>query len=406
MRIVSNAGGLNPPALVEALNKLDTGARIAYVDGDDLLPHADTLGLAGPDGAALLTANAYLGGWGIAEALREGADVVVTGRVTDASLVVGPAAAHFGWDHDDLDALAGATVAGHVLECGAQATGGNYPFFTELDVEHPGFPLAELHADGSSVITKHPCTGGAVTVDTVTAQLLYEIGGPRYAGPDVTTRFDTIELVPDGPDRVRVTGTRGEPPPPETKVCATSLGGFRNEVTLVLTGLDIEAKAELARRQLLAALPARPAQMVVDLVRTDHPDAPTQQQAAALLRIVVADPDSDVVPPPARTRPLGQHRSVSARRRRLAVAGPSAHAGHRGAAAARDRRPRRPVPPVAEPAGGQRRAARPARRGRTRDHPVRSAGQRACRMAAQPYCRRPGAAAVTAVPASPLGYEE
>ena len=164
--------------------------RVAHVEGDDLLARAAELGLGTP-----LTANAYLGALGIAECLRAGADVVVTGRVTDASLVVGPGIAHFGWARDDFDALAGAVVAGHVLECGAQATGGNYSVLHRAPAGallHPGFPIAEIAADGSSVITKHPGTGGVVTVGTVTAQLLYEIGGPRYAGPDVVARFDTI----------------------------------------------------------------------------------------------------------------------------------------------------------------------------------------------------------------------
>ncbi|MCX9190426.1 exopolyphosphatase [Carbonactinospora thermoautotrophica] len=300
VRIVANAGGLNPAGLADRLrelaDRLGLAPRIAYVEGDDLMPRADELGLGQP-----LAANAYLGAWGIAEALKAGADIVVTGRVTDASLVVGPAAAHFGWARDDWDRLAGATVAGHVLECGAQATGGNFAFFTELvkagaDLRRPGFPLAEIHPDGSSVISKHPGTGGAVTVDTVTAQLLYEIGGARYAGPDVTTRFDTIRIEPAGPDRVRISGVRGEPPPPTVKVGRNFLGGFRNEVTFVLTGLDIEAKAELVKAQLTAALANRPpAEIRWTLARTDHPDAGTQEEASALLRVTVKDPDPGVV---------------------------------------------------------------------------------------------------------------
>ncbi len=298
VRIVANAGGLNPGGLAarlrELADRLGLHLRIAHVEGDDLMPRADELGLGQP-----LTANAYLGAWGIAEALKAGADVVVTGRVTDASLVVGPAAAHFGWARDDWDRLAGATVAGHVLECGAQATGGNFAFFTELaeaDLRRPGFPLAELYPDGSSVITKHPGTGGAVTVETVTAQLLYEIGGARYAGPDVTARFDTIQLEPDGPDRVRISGVRGEPTPPTVKVCLNFLGGFRNEVTFVLTGLDIEAKAELVKAQLTAALAERPpAEIRWTLARTDHPDADAQEEASALLRVTVKDGDPKVV---------------------------------------------------------------------------------------------------------------
>ncbi|SFQ49421.1 Protein of unknown function [Amycolatopsis arida] len=301
VRIVVNAGGLNPAGLADSLrelaSRLGVDVAIAHVEGDDLLPRAGELGLTAPGGrGAPLTANAYLGAWGIAECLRAGAEVVVTGRVTDASLVVGPAAAHFGWRRDDYDALAGTVAAGHVLECGAQATGGNYAFFTEHEIGHPGFPLAEVYPDGSSVITKHPGTGGVVTTGTVTAQLLYEIAGARYAGPDVTARFDALELSEDGPDRVRISGARGEPPPPELKVCLNTLGGFRNEVTFVLTGLDIERKAALVREQLDAALAARPpAEVRWTLARTDHEDADTEQRASALLHCAVKDADPKVV---------------------------------------------------------------------------------------------------------------
>ncbi|MFB9432145.1 acyclic terpene utilization AtuA family protein [Streptoalloteichus tenebrarius] len=289
VRIVTNAGGLHPAGLAAALRdlaaRLGLRTRVAHVDGDDLRERAGELGIDAP-----LTANAYLGCWGVAECLRAGADVVVTGRVTDASLVVGPAAAHFGWSRDDWDALAGATVAGHVLECGAQATGGNYSFFTELsDVDRPGFPVAEVSADGSAVITKHAGTGGAVTVDTVTAQLLYEIGGAHYAGPDVVARFDTALLTQEGVDRVRISGVRGAPPPPDLKVCVNRLGGFRNATTFVLCGLDVEAKAALARRQLEAAV--GPDGLVWTLARTDHADADTEETASALLHATIKTPD-------------------------------------------------------------------------------------------------------------------
>jgi hypothetical protein len=286
VRIVANAGGLNPAGLAAAVrilaDNLGLDVTVAHVEGDDLLPRAAELGLGEP-----LAANAYLGAWGIADCLASGADVVVTGRVTDASLVVGPAAAHFGWGPSDYDALAGAVVAGHVIECGPQATGGNYAFFRELpNLDLPlGFPIAEVHADGSSVITKHPGTGGAVSVGTVTAQLLYEIGGARYAGPDVTARFDTITLTQQAPDRVRISGVRGEAPPSTLKVGLNTLGGFRNEVTFVLTGLDIEAKAEFVKSQ-LAGIDA-----TWTLARTDHPDAPVQEEAAALLHCVVRGSD-------------------------------------------------------------------------------------------------------------------
>ncbi|UXA20940.1 acyclic terpene utilization AtuA family protein [Mycobacterium sp. SMC-4] len=295
VRIVANAGGVNPAGLADAVralaDRLGLAVTVAHVEGDDLLSRADELGLGTP-----LTANAYLGAWGIVECLDAGADVVVTGRVTDASVVVGPAAAHFGWQRTEHDKIAGAVAAGHVIECGTQATGGNYAFFTEIaDLVRPGFPIAEIHADGSSVITKHSGTGGAVTVDTITAQLLYEIAGARYANPDATLRVDTVELTDVGANRVRLSGVRGEPPPSTLKVSLNSLGGFRNEMTFVLTGLDIDEKSALVRRQLESSLSARPAELQWTLARTDHTDADTEQTASALLRCVVRDPDPAVV---------------------------------------------------------------------------------------------------------------
>ncbi|WP_328494849.1 DUF1446 domain-containing protein [Streptomyces sp. NBC_00414] len=302
VRIVANAGGLNPAGLADAVRelaeRLGIAARVAHVEGDDL-----TARCPGPGN---LAAHAYLGGAGIAACLREGADIVVTGRVTDAALVTGPAVAHFGWAPDAYDRLAGAVVAGHVLECGTQATGGNYAFFAEHDparLHHPGFPVAELHEDGTSVITKHDGTGGVVDIGTVTAQLLYETSGARYAGPDVTARLDSVRLTQEGPDRVRIGGVRGgsvrgEAPPPTLKVGLNRLGGFRNEVVFVLTGLDIEAKAAFVRAQLEAALMAaksRPTEIRWELARTDRADAPTEETASALLRLVVRDPDQDAV---------------------------------------------------------------------------------------------------------------
>jgi hypothetical protein len=291
VRIVANAGGLNPAGLADAVralaDRLGLDAKVAHVEGDDLIGRATELGFGTP-----LSANAYLGAWGIVDCLNGGADVVVTGRVTDASVIVGPAAAHFGWNRTDYDALAGAVAAGHVIECGVQATGGNYAFFTEVpDLLDAGFPIAEIDADGSSAITKHPGTGGLVSVDTVTAQLLYEIGGARYANPDVTLRVDSLTLSDDGPDRVRISGVRGEPPPPTLKVSLNSVGGFRNAMTFVLTGLDIDAKADLVRRQLEANLTVKPAELEWTLARTDHPDADTEEAASALLRCVVRDSD-------------------------------------------------------------------------------------------------------------------
>ncbi|WP_407667197.1 acyclic terpene utilization AtuA family protein [Micromonospora zamorensis] len=283
VRIVTNAGGLNPAGLAAAIDTLATRlglpAKVGYVEGDTIQR---------PDA---LSANAYLGAFGIAACLDGGADVVVTGRVTDASLVVGPAIARYGWGRDDLDQLAGATVAGHLIECGAQVTGGNFSFFTELpDGAHrPGFPIAEVSADGSTVLTKHPGTGGAVTVETVTAQLLYEVGGPAYLGPDVVARLDTVTLRPDGPDRVRVSGVRGTPPPPTLKVGVNNLGGFRNSMTFVLCGLDIEAKAALVRGQVEESVGKDGLEFV--LARTDHPDAADTEAASALLHVHLRDGD-------------------------------------------------------------------------------------------------------------------
>ncbi|MFI6230047.1 acyclic terpene utilization AtuA family protein [Micromonospora echinospora] len=283
VRIVTNAGGVNPAGLATAIgalaDRLGLTVRVGYVEGD-AVPRPDAL-----------TANAYLGAFGIAACLEAGADVVVTGRVTDASLVVGPGIARFGWRHDDLDALAGATVAGHLIECGAQVTGGNFSFFTELPDggRRPGFPVVDLYPDGSSVITKHPGTGGAVTVETVTAQLLYEIGGPDYLGPDVVTRLDTVSVHQDGPDRVRVSGTQGTPPPHTLKVGVNNLGGFRNSMTFVLCGLDIPAKAALVREQIEAAI--GPEGLEFRLARTDRVDADGTETASALLHVHLRDSD-------------------------------------------------------------------------------------------------------------------
>lgn len=331
IKVVSNAGGLDPQGCADALGELIERlglphVRIAVVSGDDLMPRLGELARLGEDfvnldtgetleqaNANLLTANAYLGGAPISAALTAGADVVITGRVTDAAVLVGPAAWWHGWSYaDDLDALAGAVVAGHAIECGAQVTGGNYAFFQSIrGLEHPGFPIAEVAADGSSVITKHPGTGGAVTVGTVTAQLLYEIGSPAYANPDVTARFDTIHLTQTGPDRVEISGVVGEAPPPRLKVAATYLGGFRNSMTLVITGRDAEAKADLALRTIAgvclddiasadlaerSTLPVRDLQVAWTPATVEDPS--TIEQAQSLLRLTVRDSDPKAVGKP------------------------------------------------------------------------------------------------------------
>jgi hypothetical protein len=310
IKVVSNAGGLNPAGLAEDLAtlaaRLGLSPKIGYVEGDDLLARFDGLRGDGVDfanldtGAALgdrapITANAYLGGWGIADALTRGADIVVTGRVTDAAVVVGPAAWYHRWQRDDWNALAGAVVAGHIIECGCQTTGGNYSFFSEVPgLEHPGFPIAEIAADGSCVITKHAGTGGQVSVGTVTAQLLYEIQGMRYLNPDVVTRFDSIELTQVGDDRVLVDGVQGEPAPATTKVCINLDGGYRNSSTFCLTGLDIEAKAALVERTFWAHVPGGREsfrQATTRLIRSDKSDPGSNEEGVAMLTFTVKDDD-------------------------------------------------------------------------------------------------------------------
>ncbi|MDJ0868488.1 MAG: DUF1446 domain-containing protein [Myxococcota bacterium] len=314
IKVVSNAGGLDPDgcaaAVAEVAEKLGLNPKIAYVRGDDLVPRMSELIAADQlrhfetgepikDASAFLTANAYLGCWGIVDALAQGADIVITGRTTDAAIVCGPAAWHHGWTRSDWSPLAGAVAAGHVIECGTQATGGNYSFFQEVPgMTRVGFPWAEIAADGSSVIGKHDGTGGEVSVGTVTSQLLYEIGGPEYLGPDVTTRFDTIQLEQVADDRVRMHGIQGEPPPATLKVCINRPGGFRNDMSVCLTGLDVEAKAKLVEESFWEACPYDPsdfASIRTRLVRTDQPDPETNEQAVAILKISAKDPDEKKV---------------------------------------------------------------------------------------------------------------
>ncbi len=315
IRVVSNAGGLNPKGLAAGLTRiageLGLHPKIAYIEGDDLMPRLAELQASGEDlthldkGIALkdskaivISANAYLGCWGIVKALEEGADIVVGGRIADASLVVGPAAWWHGWKQDEWDRLAGATTAGHIIECGAQATGGNYSFIDEVpNFKKVGFPIAEMHGDGSFVITKHPGTGGLVSVDTVKAQLLYEISDPRYLTPDMVARFDTIRISQQGPDRVQVEGVKGEPPTATSKVCINTLGGYRNSMTVILTGLDIDKKARIFEEALFDAIGGKGQfqKAEIQLIRSNKDDPDTNEEAFAYLRITVIDPDQKKV---------------------------------------------------------------------------------------------------------------
>lgn len=314
IKVVSNAGGLDPEGCARELHeiaaRLGLSPKIAWVCGDDLMPRLDELvetnalrhfetGEPIRDPGRFLTANAYLGCFGIVDALERGADIVVTGRATDAAIVCGPAAWHHGWKRDDWNALAGAVVAGHLIECSSQVTGGNYSFFHEVPgIEHIGFPWAEIAADGSCVVGKHDGTGGEVSLGTVTSQLLYEIGGPRYFGPDVTARFDTIRLESIARDRVRVHGVQGEPPPDTLKVCMNRSGGFRNDMRVALPGLDVEAKARVLETAFWRACPYGPndyQQVTTRVLRTGKTDPASNEEAIAVWHVCVKDPDEQKV---------------------------------------------------------------------------------------------------------------
>ena len=315
IKIVSNAGGLNPRSMAheieQILNDLSVDLKVAYIDGDDLMPRMSELQENGESfiniekeialyesGCNPLTANAYLGAWGIKEALDNNADIVVCPRVTDAAVVIGPAAWKFNWQRNDYDSLAGALAAGHIIECGCQATGGNYAFFKEIkSFDNVGYPIAEIQKDGSFYITKHPGTGGLVSKGTVTAQLLYEISSPAYINPDVVAHFDTLKIKDIEKDRVYVSGCRGSSPPKDHKVCINLSSGFRNGMEIILTGLDIEEKAKVFTNTLFNSVGGKEQfdEVSIKLHRTDKDDAKTNEEAMASLAISVKSKDPDLV---------------------------------------------------------------------------------------------------------------
>ena len=315
IKIVSNAGGLNPKSMAyeieKILDELSVNLKVAYIDGDNLIPRMSELMKQGENFTNIdkkislndsecdpLTANAYLGAWGIKEALDNGADIVVCPRVTDAAIVIGPAAWKFNWKRDDYDFLAGALAAGHIIECGCQATGGNYAFFKEVEnFNNVGYPIAEIQKDGSFYITKHPNTGGLVSVGTVTAQLLYEIGSPAYINPDVIAHFDTLKIEDSGKDKVFISGCRGSSPPKEHKVCINLSGGFRNGMEIILTGLDIKEKARVFTDTLFNSVGGKDQfdEVSVELHRTDKANADTNEEAMASLVISVKSKDPNLV---------------------------------------------------------------------------------------------------------------
>ena len=315
IKIVSNAGGLNPKSMAKEIEKIlneqAIDMKVAYIDGDDLLPRMEALSESGEkfenidkkiplndSGYTALTSNVYLGAWGIKEALDNGADIVVCPRVTDAAVVIGPAAWKFNWKRNDYDALAGALAAGHIIECGCQATGGNYAFFKEVEnFDNVGYPIAEILEDGSFYITKHAGTGGLVSKGTVTAQLLYEISSPAYVNPDVISHFDTLKIEEIEKDRVYVSGCRGSSPPKNHKVCINLAGGFRNGMEIILTGLDIEEKAKVFTDALFNSVGGQDQfdEVSIQLHRTDKEDPSSNEESMASLVISVKSMNPDLV---------------------------------------------------------------------------------------------------------------
>ena len=315
IKIVVNAGGLNPQSMATQLNaineELSIDLKVAYIDGDDISSdiksfqdqgeefiHIDRNQPLKSSDCQILTANIYLGAWGIVKALDLGADVVICPRVTDASLVIGPAAWKFKWKRNDYHKLAGALAAGHIIECGAQTTGGNYAFFEEVETfKDIGYPIAEVYEDGSFIVTKHQNTGGMISKGTVTAQLLYEISSPDYINPDVIGHFDSLVLEDLGKDRVLVSGCTGEAPNDSHKVCINLAGGYRNGMELILTGLDIEKKAETFVTALFDLLGGKEQfdDVTIDLHRTDKIDPMTHEEAMAILRIDLKSKDQKLV---------------------------------------------------------------------------------------------------------------
>ena len=307
IKVVSNAGGLNPKSMAEEVkNILDSeglNLKVAYIDGDDFMDKFDELKKNGEElknldtGVSLfkqslpaVSANYYLGCWGIKQALDEGADIVICPRVTDAALVMGPAAWKFNWSRDDYDKLAGSLAAGHIIECGAQATGGNYSFFKEVpSFQNVGFPIAEIEESGNFKIYKHKGTGGLVSTGTVTAQLLYEISSPKYLSPDVIAHFDSLKIKDLGDDKVFISNVKGSPPTNKHKACINLAGGYKNSMELIVTGLDIEEKAKIFTDELFRSLGGKDEfdDVSIQLIRTDKEEPLTNEEAMAILKIDV-----------------------------------------------------------------------------------------------------------------------
>ncbi|MEJ2174878.1 MAG: DUF1446 domain-containing protein [bacterium] len=265
IRVVSNAGGLNPSACAAAVAQVAEAAgvklSVAVVEGDDLMPRIEALRArdvrdlwsGAPLPEQLVSANAYLGAFPIARALDRGAQVVITGRCVDSAVELGALIHEFGWTPTDYDRLAAGSLAGHLLECGAQATGGLHTDWEQVpDWANIGYPIAECSADGSFVVTKPECSGGLVTPATVGEQMLYEVHDPgRYLLPDVVCDFTDVHMAQDGEHRVAVRGARGAAPTAEYKVAATYADGWRLAAQLTIIGIDAARKAERTGQAIL-----------------------------------------------------------------------------------------------------------------------------------------------------------
>jgi hypothetical protein len=322
VRIVTNAGGVNPLACREALlalaRELGVAPKIAVVLGDDLLPQRAELAQSGvteistgePLPSVLLSANAYLGAKPIVDALARGAEIVITGRVVDSALVLGPLLHEFGWRYDDFDRLAQGSLAGHIIECGAQCTGGLFTDWQRVPgYDDMGYPIVECAADGSFVVTKPERTGGLVTPAVVYEQLVYEIGDPRaYVLPDVVCDFSEVRAEQLGPDRVRVSGARGLPPTPSYKVSATYPDGYKVAVAILLAGEEAAQKAARVARALvdkierliLARGLASFRALQIDVLGAEstygpHARAGAQHTREVVVRIAVSHEDRDAL---------------------------------------------------------------------------------------------------------------
>jgi hypothetical protein len=324
VRVIANAGGVNPPACAEAVRALAAGSgsrkaiRVGVVTGDDLLPRLDELLASGHElrnmdtgeplstvRGRVLSANAYIGSVPIIEALRRGANIVITGRSTDTALTMAPIRHEFGWGAEDWNKLAAGIVAGHIIECGAQCSGGNclYDWRNIPDLADVGYPIVEAHPDGTFEITKHPHTGGRISVQSVSEQLVYEMGDPHsYITPDVVADFTTIQLAPDGPDRVRVFGIQGRPATDKLKVSIAYRAGFKAVGTLVYAwpdALDKARKADEVLRKRLEHLGLRFEQLLTEFVGVSAAHGPLagppHDVPEVQLRVGVRSPDRATV---------------------------------------------------------------------------------------------------------------